>query len=309
MDEYKKILVIKLGALGDFIQMTGWYAAIRHRWPEAHITLMTGKAFLKLAQQSGYFDDYVIDNRTWNPLDYIRIMRLLAKGQYDIIFDLQMQKRTKIRYYALGRLWTRYPFVWGVCGGGKFLLKKSDRKLPLVWGKTIYEEIPFIPESASLAFCKAKTEVLQQLPEKYVLLIPGCSPAHPYKRWPADSYRELARRLADQGIYSVVLGTNAEKTEIDLICQGNEKAISFCNKADLLDIPEIAQKSLAVVGNDTGPQHMAELGDVPVVTLFCHLTRMSAIYRANVVNIIEKDISNISVEQVFQTLQSLWHKA
>ena len=58
MQEYTNILVIKLGALGDFIHMTGWYAAIRHRWPKAKLTLMTGTPFLKLAQKSGYFDDY-----------------------------------------------------------------------------------------------------------------------------------------------------------------------------------------------------------------------------------------------------------
>ena len=73
----------------------------------------------------------------------------------------------------------------------------------------------FKPESASLSFCKADPKVLVQLPSKYVLLIPGCSPAHPYKRWPAEFYRQLALKLGKEKIYSVVLGTNAEKQEID----------------------------------------------------------------------------------------------
>lgn len=309
MDEYKKILVIKLGALGDFIQMMGFYAAIRHRWPEAHITLMTGKPFIRLAQQSGYFNDYIEDNRTWRPSDYIRIIKNLATSGYDLIIDLQMQTRTKERYYTLARLWTTKPFQWASLENGYFLIKKTHKKWPLTWGKTEEEELPFSAEAPTLSFCRAHPDVLAQLPQQYVLMIPGCSPDHPYKRWPAARYRALAEKLADQGIYSVVLGTNAEKSEIDLICQGNPKTVNFCNKSSLMDIPEMASKALAIVGNDTGPQHMAELSSVPAVTLFCLVTRSSAVYRPNVTNIIEREIIDISVEQVFQTLQSVWHKA
>ena len=308
MDEYKKILVIKLGALGDFIQTTGWMSAIRHRWPDAHITLMTGAAFLKLAKCSGYFDDYIEDNRTWNPLDYLKIAHALA-DHFDLIIDLQMQKRTKKRYYTLARLWTKNRFCWAYRQEGSLVVRVTEPKPRLMWGKENTEQIAIRGEVSSLAFCHANPEVLAELPERYVLLIPGCSPTHLYKRWPAASYRELALRLAKENIYSVVLGTSAEKNEIDLICQDNPKAVNFCNKSSLLDIPEISQKALAVVGNDTGPQHMAELGKVPVITLFCRITRGSAVYRANVVNIVENKISDISVEQVFQTLQSLWHKA
>lgn len=309
MQEYKKILVIKLGSLGDWIQMTGAYAAIRHCWPEAHITLQTGKSFMNMAKQSHYFDDYIEDNRTWNPLDYLRIARTITAGGFDLIVDLQMQKRTKKRYYTLARLWTKTGFCWAYPKNGQLLQRHVFAKPRLLWGKDEEENIDFPLEQANLSFCKANPEVLAALPARYVLMIPGCSPTHPYKRWPADSYRALALRLAEQDIPCVVLGTSAEKNEIDLICRDNPKAVNFCNKSALLDIPQIAEKSLAVVGNDTGPQHMAELVDVPVVTLFCAITQKSAVCRPNVVNIWEQNIADISVDSVFQALQSLWHKA
>ena len=309
MQEYKNILVIKLGALGDFVQMTGFFSAIRHRWPEAHITLMTNKAFFKMAQQSGYFDDYIEDNRTKNPLDYIRIIRQILAKRFDMIIDLQMQSRTKKRYYPLLRLFSSGSFSWVYPEKNYLKERHIYQKFPLMWGKDSLGKIEFTPEQAGLGFCKASSSVLSLLPKKYVLLIPGCSPAHPYKRWPAAFYKELALRLTKEGISSVVLGTNAEKQEIETICEGNEKAVNFCNKSALLDIPEIAAHSLAVVGNDTGPQHMAELGSVPAVTLFCDITQRSAIRRANVTNLIAEEIADISVDTVFNTLQSLWHKA
>ncbi|MDP7425565.1 MAG: ADP-heptose--LPS heptosyltransferase, partial [Rhodospirillales bacterium] len=41
----KKILVIKLGALGDFVQAAGPFAAIRRHHQDAEITLLTAPAF------------------------------------------------------------------------------------------------------------------------------------------------------------------------------------------------------------------------------------------------------------------------
>ena len=309
MTNYKNILVIKLGALGDWIHMTGFYSAIRHQWPKAKITLMTARSFFKMAQKSGYFDEYIEDNRTWNPLDYLRIVKAMVSNHYDLIIDLQMQSRTKKRYYPLTRLFTKHAFCWAYPYQGSFWARYIAAKPRLLWGKEKFEKMDFKPESASLSFCKADPKVLVQLPSKYVLLIPGCSPAHPYKRWPAEFYRQLALKLGKEKIYSVVLGTNAEKQEIDTICKGNSHAINFCNKSALLDIPEIAEKSLAIIGNDTGPQHMAELGTTPAITLFSEITASSRVIRNNVTNLLAKEIKDISVETVYQTLQSLWHKA
>ena len=59
----RRILVIKLGALGDFIQALGPMAAIRKHHPQDHITLMTTRAYENLARSCGYADDIWIDDR------------------------------------------------------------------------------------------------------------------------------------------------------------------------------------------------------------------------------------------------------
>ena len=57
------ILVIKLSALGDFIQALGPMAAIRKHHKNAKITLLTTQGFKRFAQECGYFDDIIIDQR------------------------------------------------------------------------------------------------------------------------------------------------------------------------------------------------------------------------------------------------------
>ncbi|HAQ33371.1 MAG TPA: ADP-heptose--LPS heptosyltransferase, partial [Rhodospirillaceae bacterium] len=50
-----RILVIKLGALGDFIQAMGPFRVIREFHREARITLLTTAPFAALARECGYF--------------------------------------------------------------------------------------------------------------------------------------------------------------------------------------------------------------------------------------------------------------
>ncbi|MEI9890557.1 MAG: hypothetical protein WDN45_08135 [Caulobacteraceae bacterium] len=54
--DYRRILVIKLGALGDFVQALRAMAEIRRAHPKARITLLTTPPYVELAQASGYFD-------------------------------------------------------------------------------------------------------------------------------------------------------------------------------------------------------------------------------------------------------------
>ncbi|HBA43779.1 MAG TPA: ADP-heptose--LPS heptosyltransferase, partial [Alphaproteobacteria bacterium] len=51
-----RILVIKLGALGDFVLATGPFAAIRQHHADAEITLLTTPPFAAMARQTGFFD-------------------------------------------------------------------------------------------------------------------------------------------------------------------------------------------------------------------------------------------------------------
>lgn len=308
MTEYKKILIIKLGALGDFIFMTGLMSAVREKWPKAHITLMTGAGLLKLAQASGYFDAYIIDNRVKSPLAYFKTAKTLAYGGYDLILDFQMQRRTRQRYYALGRLLSRKPFCWAEPKAKSLCVTQTNQKLPFMWGKSVSFDIPFSGNKPSLSFCKANPDVLKQLPQRYVLFVPGCSPAHPYKRWPSKSYQTLGKILASHHIPIVVLGTNDEKKEIEAICADNPLAVNFCNKSALWDIPQIAEGALAVVGNDTGPQHMAELSGIPAITLFAKITACSAHKASHITNLVGEKIEDISVDEVACKLQFLWHK-
>ena len=85
------ILVIKLGALGDFIQAMGPMAAIRKHHNNAKITLLTTASFEKFAKECGYFDEIILDQRPkWHQIGrWISLRSRLIAGQYSRVYDLQ----------------------------------------------------------------------------------------------------------------------------------------------------------------------------------------------------------------------------
>ena len=76
----QRILVIKLGALGDFIYSIGPMQAIKKNHPDAELTLMTRPAFEQLGQRIDIFDEILIDEEPtkWQPLKMINFEKYLT---------------------------------------------------------------------------------------------------------------------------------------------------------------------------------------------------------------------------------------
>ena len=300
----QRILMIKHGALGDVVLAMGTMKRLRELHPEAHITLMTMGMFVPMAEQLGVFDDFIVDNRlpyrklgaTWGAI------RSIVKGNFDVVYDLQESSRTRKRYYPAVRFLLDHDMDWVACNSGerRRLLKKGGFR----FGRVVKEPFHLERVLTDLSFMHGEGLHFDELPERYVMMIPGCSPSHPYKRWPVENFCALARRLAERGISSVVIGTRAEAAEVEAIAASSPLAVSFLGKSTLMDIPQMALRSLACVGNDTGPTHMCAYAGVPVTAIFCHRTRKSAITARCISNLISPgSIEEITVDQAWSTLE------
>ena len=92
----RRILVIKLGALGDFILATGPFAAIRTAHPHDEIVLLTTAPFAEMGEACGYFDEVWIDERPSriNLIAIQRLRRRLRGGGFTRVYDLQTSGRS-----------------------------------------------------------------------------------------------------------------------------------------------------------------------------------------------------------------------
>ena len=63
MNNKNNILVIKHGALGDFILSFGPFLSIRKNHLNDHVVLLTGSKFKQFAEDSNLFNEVIIDDR------------------------------------------------------------------------------------------------------------------------------------------------------------------------------------------------------------------------------------------------------
>lgn len=280
--------------------MLGTMKALRQKHPHDHLTLLTSRPFVQLAQQANVFDSVLIDTHPkFNPIEWYKLIKKIISCRFDLIYDLQISNRTKKRYYSLIRFFSK-SIQWAFLDPIGFKRVAILNKKICSWGKKEkWNSIHFSFPKTDLSFLKGEEKFFYLLPHRYILIIPGCSLEHPYKRWPVDSYITLVKMFGQKKIPSVILGTSAESDIVQKIVSATPFAIDFLNKASLLDIPSLAQKSLCVIGNDTGPTHMASLSKAQTIYLFSEKTKKAALRMHNVKNFIGQNISDIKVENVF----------
>ncbi|NCC21841.1 MAG: glycosyltransferase family 9 protein [Alphaproteobacteria bacterium] len=304
-----QILVIKLSALGDFIQALGAMAAIRRHHPDADITLLTTAAFKKIADDSGYFDRIWLDARPGliEPDKLLRLRRTLIDGGFQRVYDLQNNDRTAL-YLRLFPRRRRPEWVGAAPGASHRNASKERTAGHALDGHRQTLALAGIEDVGidDLSWMKGDTEKFA-LPESFTLLVPGSAPNHPEKRWPVERYAALARTLEESGNTPVLLGTKAEEDATGAIRRTSPACIDLTGQTGLYDIAALARKASAAVGNDTGPMHIIAATGCPSVVLFSRHTnpRRHAPKGEAVIVLQEDELVNLPASKVAQSLANI----
>jgi ADP-heptose:LPS heptosyltransferase len=259
--------VIKLSALGDFVQAMGPFAAIRRHHPDARITLLTTKPFVALAKASPYFDEVWVDRRPkpWDVPGMLHLRKMLRSAKFQMVYDLQTSERSSSYFHLMGD-----PKWSGIANGcshphanpDRDLMHTLDRQAEQLRMAGIAETPP--PDLSWLQRDLSKL----RLPRKFALMVPGGAPHRPEKRWPASHFAALANLLRMRGLATVLIGTEADSEAIDAIAGACPTAMALTDQTELLDIPPIARLAVAAIGNDTGPMHLIAAAGCRSLVLF-----------------------------------------
>ncbi len=265
-----RILVIKLGALGDMVLAMGPFAAIRDAHADADITLLTTAAYADFMRMSPYFDDVWIDDRPtlWQPRDWLRLRRRLRGARFDFVYDLQTSDRSGWYYRLMGP--GRRPDWSGIAPGcthphdnpardDMHTIARQNEQL----ARAGIARVP----PADLSWVEGG-DAKFDLARPYVLLIPGGAPHRPRKRWPAQRYAALAGELGERGMAAVTLGGNDESDLADEIARACPSVRNLAGRTSFADIVRLAQGASGAVGNDTGPMHLIAAAGCPALVLF-----------------------------------------
>ena len=306
----ERILIIKLGALGDFVQALGPMAAIKRHHAGAPITLLTTKPYVAFAKATGLFDEVWVDEdrpKAWQFGKVRRLRKLLKSGDFTRVYDLQTSDRSSFYYFILGP--GPRPEWSGIARGCSHPhdnfhrddMHTIDRQRDQLAQAGI-KDVPL----ADLGF--AAKEVGQfGLVKPYALLVPGGAPHRPEKRWAAERYAALASKLLGAGVTPVVLGGPAEGGIAALITHDAPGTQNLCGKTDFLDIAVLARGAALAVGNDTGPMHMITLAGAPSVVLYSYESNPKLCgQRGPHVTIVRREsLDDLGVEDVWAKVQAI----
>jgi ADP-heptose:LPS heptosyltransferase len=303
-DTHERILVIKLGALGDFVQAMGPAAAIRAYHSAAEITLLTAAPFAALARAAPYFDRVWIDERPGaaRPLALLQLRRRLREARFGRVYDLQTSDRSSL-YFQL--LWPGPRPEWsGIARGASHphanpardLMHSLDRQADQLRMAGIAAVPP-----PDLAW--ARTDLARfALPERIVLLVPGGAAHRPEKRWPAAHYAALAAHIAAHGAAPVIVGGAAE-AELGAGIAG-ASGVDLTGRTSFGDLVALGARALHAVGNDTGPMHLIVAGGAPATVLYSAASdpALTAPRGASVTILRRADLAALGVAEVAATL-------
>ncbi len=305
MSTHPKILVIKLGALGDFIQALGPMAAIRRHHPQDKIVLLTTKPFESFAESCGYFDGVIVDERpgVLNLPAWRRLKKTLNVEKFTRVYDLQNNDRTGFYF----KLFARKPEWVGIAPGASHRNDDPDRSK----GHAFDGHVQTL-RLAGINDVRIDTlEWMQEnvssfsLRKPYVLLVPGSAPARPEKRWPAEHYGRLAQVLVQLGFQPVLIGGPADIDPAEKIMRACPEALNLAGQTSLQQIAGIARGAATAIGNDTGPMHLIAATGCPCLVLFSKTSNpvKHAPMGANVTVILESDLKNLAPEKILESFR------
>ena len=296
------ILIIKLGSLGDVVQISGALRDIREHHKNEKITILTTSKYLNLFKNCPYIDDCLEDERLprYNIFYLLRLKKNINSLNFNKVYDLQNSNRTNFYRKFLFNIkdWSSSKDI----PENKYnnsVLQRFDEQLRKSNIQTRYTLKPDFSWSAEQA-----NNYNLDTDKKYILLFPFCSRDLIHKRWPYFS--ELINLIKqNHPQYELVVapgpGEIEEAKSFNIkIALNNNLPLNFFELASLI------KKSHLVIANDTGPAHMAAHLGARGFTLFGpHTTpEKVSIEREKFIALQTMDLKSLFADRVYALIKS-----
>ncbi len=292
------ILIIKHGAFGDLVQADGVLKDIRNNFPKASITLLTSPAFKKLMQRCPHINKILVDERPafWKLNKILKLKQTLDKNFYTQVIDLQNSTRTRIyrNLFCKNANWiyrssTDLKPTSGLQGLLN-LLKKNNIQTKY----TPYPNVTWMADKVNHILDQ------QKIKKPYIVLIPGCSAKHPEKRWP--HYGKLSEILTQLN-YQVVSVIGPDEKSLASTLAGK-----VLQNLSWFELAGVIQQAKFVIGNDTGPTHVASCLGKKGLALFGSSTSAarSELARGEFKTLETTDLKRLSVETIIKKIRRVY---
>lgn len=270
-----RILIVRLGSLGDLVHTLPAAAAIRRAHPDAELDWIVDAPHRQLLELVPILTTIITlegrDAGAWR-----RARARLRSRAYDVALDFQgLVKsaalarlsgarrvigfdRAALRERWAGLFYTERAHV----GERGHVIDKNMRLAASVGAADDSREFPVAQVDASRI-----GEFVAGDPRPFAIINPGA--AWPNKRWPPDRFGAVAQHLLDRHeLPSIVLWGPGEQPLAAQVVSASNGAARLAPPTDLHGLIALARRARLVISGDTGPLHLACAVGVPAVALF-----------------------------------------
>jgi len=291
-----RILIVRLGSMGDIIHTLPAVTALRQefpqaamdwvieeRWAELLCTLPNPRSGARSAQRPLVDRIHAVNTAKWRKAllsiqswqEMAAALSELRAPRYQIAVDFQGAVRSALIARCSGA-----PVIDGVAQPRENAASMFYTHQAITRGDHIVEQNLSLAEAVVGHPLKlppvefphdeaAERDCERQLRElsigDFVIVNPGAGWGA--KRWPAERYGNVARQLAESGLKSFINSGPGEQQlvrAVETASQGAAKGIS-CSVTQLI---AFTRRARLFIGGDTGPMHLAAALGIPVVAIF-----------------------------------------
>ncbi|MBK6504179.1 MAG: glycosyltransferase family 9 protein [Ignavibacteria bacterium] len=277
IENVKKILIIKLAAIGDSILLIPMLRTLKKSFPRSEITFICTKINYAVAKKTPYIDKVVeIDVHSYlrSPLKFFKFIKDLRRDKYEVIIDAGQWERIN----AIMTMLARSDFSVGF---------KTERQMKhygydsiITHTRTKHELETFldllVPLGINITEEDKKLEYFlndedfnfahsfwfkHELEDKTVICLhPGCGENGRPREWAVENYISLGKRLVDydENIRILITGAQLEEDRCKEIAAGiGRNTINTAGQFPLDNVVALVKKVKLIVCSNTGMLHIA----------------------------------------------------
>jgi ADP-heptose:LPS heptosyltransferase len=283
----KKVLIVRLDAIGDFVLWLDAAQELRRTFPpdRYRITLLGNGVWTSLAEMLPHFDEVISLDRKrfyFHPAYRHRLLRELRNERFDLVIQPTFSREflygdsavrfsgARERIGSSGDCSNQIPFLKRISDhwytrlipASKEPLMELERNAEFLRGLGLHEFRCAVPELPGFA----PPPGTSNLPDRYVLF-PGAG--KPEKRWPLEKFARLAERIHHAtGWIGIVCGGPGEEDLGDSLLRFADAPLeNQAGRTSLTELVSVIAGARLLVGNDTSAIHIATAVSTPSVCI------------------------------------------
>ena len=276
-----RVLIVRLGALGDIVHTLPVAAAIRRQFPDARLDWAIDERYAALLELTPVIDRRVVLHSRTLPgvTAWLELRRELRRVDYDVALDVQgLGKSAVVARLSGARRVVGFPppflrerwaaWLYGESADPGRPRHVVERNLGILNALgTEHREWEFPLEIRVPAVAEGVRRRLEGLGDRYVVINPNA--AWPAKRWPPERYGAVAAHVARaHGLPSVVIWGPGDEARAGAVVAASAGAATPAPETSLAELAVVLNGGALVVSGDSGPLHVAAALGTPVVGIY-----------------------------------------